>query len=555
MTLTLFASEVARFFASSEPEVLCVTGKWGVGKTYGWNSNLHLAQTAKKVTLHKYAYVSLFGRNSLNDVRSAIVEQTVDSRVPGKVPDLSSLETTLSSLTNLTRNAGIIGRIIPQAKKYIESSQRLLFVLTREQIVCLDDLERAGSGLGTKDIIGMVSQLREEKRCKVVILLNEEMLSEGNKSDFQAQLEKVADTVLKFEPSPTEAAEFGLKQGMPYYEYLKENCTKLKILNIRVIKRAEKFAERLNTILHGLDARVLKQAVHTATIACLSKFQPENTPSLDEIRQFNSYETLAARMGSTDSKISPSFMLLRDYEYNNTDEFDEAVISGVENGFFDEHLVQSKGQLVNQNLAASDKTTCHKSAWDIYYNSFEDDGIEIVASLEQSLLNNISVIDPPNINSIVRLLKSIGENAKAGELLTYYVSNKSGGKEFWDLTNFHLGFGGWDADLVSAFKTKFDSFPITVDPYSLLEKFAEREAWNTADEEVLAKLTPDDFYTIFKTLRGTQLRTAISGALFFRRVSNPTPHMQTINANVQSALDRIAQENPVNARRVQMYLS
>ena len=34
MSTALVEKEIERFLASPEPEVLCLRGKWGVGKTY-----------------------------------------------------------------------------------------------------------------------------------------------------------------------------------------------------------------------------------------------------------------------------------------------------------------------------------------------------------------------------------------------------------------------------------------------------------------------------------------------------------------------------------------
>ncbi len=75
MTIEVFASELKRFLSTEDPEVLCITGRWGVGKTYAWRHYLKEAQKAKSVALSKYSYVSLFGRNSLDDVRTSIVEK------------------------------------------------------------------------------------------------------------------------------------------------------------------------------------------------------------------------------------------------------------------------------------------------------------------------------------------------------------------------------------------------------------------------------------------------------------------------------------------------
>ena len=48
MSTELVEKEIARFLASPDAEVLCLRGKWGVGKTYSWNEFLKQAQRQKR---------------------------------------------------------------------------------------------------------------------------------------------------------------------------------------------------------------------------------------------------------------------------------------------------------------------------------------------------------------------------------------------------------------------------------------------------------------------------------------------------------------------------
>ena len=61
---------------------------------------------------------------------------------------------------------------------------RLAFLSVRRQLVCLDDLERAGSGLSTRDVLGLTSSLKEDRRCKIVLLLNDEQLEKSSRIEF-----------------------------------------------------------------------------------------------------------------------------------------------------------------------------------------------------------------------------------------------------------------------------------------------------------------------------------------------------------------------------------
>src|SRR4029077_10650362 len=75
MTSTkLVIGEIQRFLASKESEVLCVTGAWGVGKTYTWKVLLESAAENDRLGLTKYSYISLFGLNTFLEIKQAIAE-------------------------------------------------------------------------------------------------------------------------------------------------------------------------------------------------------------------------------------------------------------------------------------------------------------------------------------------------------------------------------------------------------------------------------------------------------------------------------------------------
>jgi Cdc6-like AAA superfamily ATPase len=67
-------NEIVRFLKGSEPGVLCITGAWGVGKTFLWRQVLDQLRKIGDLRFTRYSYVSLFGLNSLDDVKSALFE-------------------------------------------------------------------------------------------------------------------------------------------------------------------------------------------------------------------------------------------------------------------------------------------------------------------------------------------------------------------------------------------------------------------------------------------------------------------------------------------------
>src|SRR5438270_8793342 len=190
----------------------------------------------------------------------------------------------MSELANLTGPFAKLASFIPTAAGYVGSLNRALFLTVRDQIICIDDLERMGSGLETMNVMGLVSSLKEEKFCKVVILLNQDALSGTRKKDFEEHLEKVADTIITFDPTPTEAADISIDRTTTFHSWLSENTQNLGIVNIRMIKKIETFCRRVQDFLTGYDERILKQAVHTLAIVAYARFQPDEAPPLEFIK-------------------------------------------------------------------------------------------------------------------------------------------------------------------------------------------------------------------------------------------------------------------------------
>lgn len=158
MSLVLVEQEVRRFLSDAAPEVLCIKGKWGVGKTFGWRTFLRRARDDNKLAMASYAYVSLFGLNSLDDLRYALFERTVSGDAIGEDPSPETFREMVSD-----RNAGrkwkpiIDGALAFFNRQGLSDLLAKAAILTvRKQIICFDDLERAGDGLGTREVLGIM---------------------------------------------------------------------------------------------------------------------------------------------------------------------------------------------------------------------------------------------------------------------------------------------------------------------------------------------------------------------------------------------------------------
>ena len=182
MSTKLVKEEILRFLSSSNEELLCIRGKWGTGKTWTWRDMLEVHRD--KIKLKKYAYVSLFGLNSLAQVRTQVFQNTIDTKHIGKEVSLEDIEASAKAGWRWLKKGVALAHKLGAGNDDMETALSLLALSARNQIICIDDLERKGKDLDMPDVLGYASHLKEERKCKVVLLLNEERLDDGNKVAF-----------------------------------------------------------------------------------------------------------------------------------------------------------------------------------------------------------------------------------------------------------------------------------------------------------------------------------------------------------------------------------
>lgn len=236
MSIEIVKKQIQDFLSSSKPEVLAIKGAWGVGKTYSWNKFLLKAKEEDRISLNRYSYVSLFGVNSLDAFKYTIFEHVITKDMIGTDANIDTFKKNTTGLLEvLGRKSLGWFRGASLLKGFTPAIESLSFLSLNNSLICIDDLERRGSNLSIKDALGLVSQLKEQKKCKVVLLLNDK---EEGLEDYTKYREKVIDIELTFEPTAFESSEIAFESISENLEKLSELSQKLNITNIRILKKS-----------------------------------------------------------------------------------------------------------------------------------------------------------------------------------------------------------------------------------------------------------------------------------------------------------------------------
>ena len=558
MSKTYLQDVVRQFLRSSDPEVLCLRGKWGVGKTYAWKDWLATAAQLKDVGKKEYAYCSLFGVGSLAELKASILENTVPvDDLSIDTPSLATFKKVIDRGKQLARQGswatGFIISALPHGGKLGDAAARLLFLTVRNQLICIDDLERKGSTLSAGDVLGLISTLKDERKCKVVLILNdEELKDEADKVAFERYLEKVIDLSAVFAPSPDECIKIGLGGESPVNAELERVAKILDITNIRVIKRIKHLALSLVPLLQGRDPALLREVVKSLTALGWVHFMPGNdTPPIDFLeRRYLPYTEDRLENKGTPPQQRRWNELLRDVGMLDFTELDHALLRGVKAGYFDHELVSGFAELVEKRMRKAELQRRLNDAWRVFWDSLSANEDEVVKGFREAVEAGVNALSPPEVDKAVRLLRQLNRQSDASHIVQFYVANRNAERGF---------FSSWrrgsqrifDPEMMFAFREK-EELERVARPLGAVIRSIGNGVQSEDDMEHLRNASIQDFVDGFAPLTGNVLKRAIETCL--QSTEGPDGG-ETVAAKARKALDLYAEQSPINKLRVTGYVT
>ena len=231
--------------SNNNGKVIMLSGKWGSGKTHFWKNDIATVEFKQKLTLKKsaYSYVSLYGKSSIEEIENNILAQIYFNAIGGD----NLITKTFSTFTKYSKRYGNLFSSFDFSKlaEGLEDEQKdnkervALERLKNGAIICFDDFERKSKDIDLNDLFGFITNLTIEFKCKVVIILNDDVFEGEEKKIFSNVKEKSVSKFLKYEPSIEELFEtiFSDKR----YRFLDEH----KEIILKTIEKTEELNARI----------------------------------------------------------------------------------------------------------------------------------------------------------------------------------------------------------------------------------------------------------------------------------------------------------------------
>jgi hypothetical protein len=556
MSIKLVKSQIDRFLASDTPEVISIKGHWGIGKTFSWNKFLQEAKDKDIITLEKYSYVSLFGINSVDQLKRSVFENIVSKKDIGVEPSIETLNTnTFAVLKSLSKKSINIFKSVSYVQDFAPAFDVLSFLSVNKAIICIDDLERKGDDLPLKDVLGLITLLKEQKKCKIILLFND---AEENLEEYKKYREKAVDIEFLFDPTAEECSDIALNNCVPEFQLLKILLIALDIKNIRVIKKIERLIDYLIPLLNSYDPDVLHKAIRSVTLFSWCHYcSIEGAPEIDYVRNLHPNNISLFMKQDKNNEVNENHVkwdvILNAYGYKITDQFDIVLMDGVLNGYFNDFELIQKAEELNKQTLLSRLDDSFVKAWGLYHDSFEDDGAMVIDKIYSSFLAGVKNITPSNLNSTVKLFKDYGEHGLATKMIDVFINSRKTEPSLFKKGDYDFFGDAFDSEIINRFSEQFIQDSAVETAESVLSRIAITNGWDPEDVTILAATTPEEYYSLFKRVRGDTLSSYINKCLSFAKHSNANLDDKKINENVVNALTRIGGENKMNKSRVRKY--
>ncbi len=187
----------------SNGKVIMLSGVWGSGKTHFWQNEI-VTEDLKKELKQKaevYSYISLYGKGSLEEIENDIFSQAYYSAIGGE----NSITKGFSTFTKRMSRFGskkVANGLKEEQKDNIERTA--LKRLENGGVICFDDFERKSKDIDLNDLFGFITQLTLNFKCKVVIILNDDVFEGKEKDIFSNVKEKTVSKFLNYNPKVKE---------------------------------------------------------------------------------------------------------------------------------------------------------------------------------------------------------------------------------------------------------------------------------------------------------------------------------------------------------------
>lgn len=548
--------------SSRTGEAIALQGPWGVGKTYFWNNSI-VPKLLDKPWKKRYSYVSLFGVNSLQELKVALAVATEefdrDARKKHRLgwPVIGWFWRGWGWLSDALK-------VVPKVGAGLSNLiDRIGFYMVRDRVICFDDVERRGKSLDLKDFFGLVSYLAELRECRVLVILNSDRL--GVDSEDQRTWEDVREKVFQgevnFNPSADQAVELALEADVAerWQVALGAAFTQLGVSNIRLVRRGAKFMRLLMEEMEGRVPRsdtVDRMAYVVALLVYSIHGRGVGGPPFDRIQNQTRIGVMAA-MNAEDTRSQKERdwdRAISNYNVYLHTALDSVLVDMVRNGYPNGDAFRSAIDEAEVSNEVFEHMQAWGRAWRLYHDTVSDNENAIIAEFERTWPPVSAYENQVNLQSAVRILRKLGRPDLATRFIQQWVGERAGDRiKLLDDRELHSFDRITDEEILAEVNAARMKTKAIMPPMQAFEVLMERGAYPEDAIASLAETSVADLLSVVEEIDSKDLSSTIKKIVDLHP-RHDNPNWEIASAKMVEVCKQIAARSPLGASRMKSWL-
>ncbi len=544
--MSITTEEFAKHLSNENNNIILLYGNWGIGKSYFWKQNNHsfCPESLKPI------YTSVFGLKSLDEIK-----RELSSNRPSKAPKINT-SIVSKILAPFSKAKGV--NTDPKSIEAVLSWLQFSFV--KDALICLDDIERKHPSLNLIEILGLITFLVEQRGCKVIIILNEDKLSE--KEVLDTFRERTIDLEIGFKRTFEENFGVVFNENHLDYDYIYSLLSRLDLRNIRILKKIDRNLNNLHPHYERLESSTRHEIIKHIILISWSYYNTESSIPIEFLMNFSEdrrYNFLKLESKSGIDKVMDAppteseqvqidqARQLGELEYIFA-EYDRCLLDFIKSASTNMSVLSNSWIELNKREITHQISQKLRNVWSIYNTNFDKTEAEFVSAAINFLDNNIKELSLYEYSQIRGMLLRLGNDVKKYDnLITTDLSLTTD-----KLNELTQSYGRRiDIDFIKFLEEKAVPSELGFSIASILKTSRKEKGWSGGAIPYLASKTADDYYEWIINSKDEGLTYDIREALSYENIQGD-PSFQKIASNVKQALRRIAKINNFNKIRVEL---
>jgi hypothetical protein len=517
------------FLDSDSPGVVAIKGDWGAGKTYFVTNYLKNRQQLREKLV---SFVSLFGLTSIEDVRRQILPSAITAKALSEGKTISRISKYLG-----------IARKMPKVADFEQVFQAFENQLTRNLVVVFDDVERKDKALSLQSFLGLVNYLSEHAHCKVLIILNEDQLSEVDKQELNLFREKLLDREILFAPTFEENAKLFFK-NQRLFEHALSVFLRCECRNLRVIKKcnenAAAFEEKFAALGDESKRALLQQVIF---LSCVF-YQQGAAIDFDGISQYTVF-AIAGR--DKDAEHFKGEKILKDAGYWRSS-FDELILSYLKTGLFDEESAAKVLGDSTQSQAHEALSQKQNQIYKMVHGNFLGNADACISELTSFLDMHVADLDWREIAQATNALKELNYKGDITKWSDAFIIANAPDFSLRACSDF--GRAATSDEAKAAIAKREAAILSARSLREIIYEIVEHRGWNPEDTRALKLYSAQDFTDWLKQENDERLLATLNAFVRLFRLHAADADCQQIIETLFTAFRQLANENEFHRHKI-----